>query len=291
MGARGLVLGVVASFCFWGAGAAEPDDNRGELEVRFKPDAALRALRKEQLDLYRKAVAGDAEASKAWEALKPAVRTSLLAELAISKEESPARTRCIRELAKLSPGDDPESLALLALVRVAAAEGDGSLRALARKGLAARDDARVPGWLVHVVERSDELVRANAIAALKEIGTPRVFEVIIEHWKETWGASPRDHCFFGNVRSYIANYEISGDTYTPVVRSFFTGVVLDAKVLRVEGDVFYITIREVAPEDVKLPNDPAAWMNWLQQERDKLTKLAELKKRAAAAALSATDGQ
>jgi len=253
----------------------------GELEVRLKPDAALKALRKEQLDLYRNAVAGDERALKAWQALKPATRTSLLAELAAAKEESPARTRAIRELARLAPSDDPDSLGLLALARVAVAEGDGTLRALARTGLAARDDARVPAWLLQVVERSDELVRANAVAALKAIGTPRVFEVIIEHWKETWGASPRDHCFFGNSRSYIANYEVSGSSYDPVVRNFFTGVVLDAKVVRVEGDIYFITIREVAPEDVKLPNDPAAWEKWLLQERDKLAKLAALKRAAA----------
>jgi hypothetical protein len=281
----------IASFCCGGAFAAELSAVDSELEVRLKPDAALKARRKEQLDLYRNSVAGDAEAARAWEALKPAVRTSLLAELAAAKEESAARTHAIRELAKLSPSDDPESLALLALVRVAVAEGDGSLRTVARTGLVARDDARAPAWLLDVVERSDELVRANAIAALKAIGSPRVYEVIIEHWKEIWGASPRDHCFFGTMRSYVADYEISGDAYSPVVRNFFTGVVLDGKVLRVEGDIYFITIREVAPEDVKLPNDPAAWEKWLQQERDKLARVAEAKKRAAVEALSAADKQ
>ena len=281
MYSRSCIVCVIAGSCCCAALAEDQSAINGDLEFRLKADAALIAQRKEKLDLYRNAVAGDAEASKAWQALKPALRTSLLAELGATKEESAARTRAIRELARLSPSDDPEGLALLALVRVAAAEGDGTLRTVARMGLAARDDARVPAWLLHVVEHSDELVRANAIAALKAIGSPRVYEVIIEHWKETWGASPRDHCFFGTMRSYVAGYDISGDSYDPVVRSFSTGVVLDAKVLKVEGDLYFITIREVAPEDVKLPNDPAAWEKWLQQERERLAKLAALKRAAA----------
>jgi hypothetical protein len=282
MYSRSCIVCAVAGSWFCAALASDQSYMGGDLEFHLKPDAALKAQRKEQLDLYRNAVAGDAEAAKAWQALKPALRTALLAELAATKEESAARTSAIRELARLSPSDDPEGLALLALVRVAAAEGDGTLRSVARMGLVARDDARVPAWLLHVVEHSDELVRANSVAALKAIGTPRVFEVIIEHWKEIWGASPRDHCFFGTMRSYISNYEISGSTYDPVVRNFFTGVVLDGKVLKVEGDLYFITIREVAPEEVKLPNDPAAWEKWLQQERGKLEKLAEARRREAA---------
>lgn len=273
------------------ASAAERDEAPAGLNIQLKPDAALKAQRKEQLGLYRHAVAGDAEALTAWNAIKPATRTSLLAELAASKEESAARTRCIRELTKLSPSDDPEGLALLALTRAAVAEGDGSLRALARKGLVARDDARVPGWLLQVVERSGELVRANAVEALRAIGTPRVYEVIIEHWKETWGAGPRAHAFFGNMRSYVADYDISGDSYDPVIKTFFTGVVLDAKPLRLEGDIYFITIREIAPEEVKLPDDPVAWEKWLQQERGRLAKRAEERKRAAAKALAALDNE
>ncbi|MCY3021899.1 MAG: hypothetical protein NTW87_23050 [Planctomycetota bacterium] len=275
-----------------------------ELTIRLRPEEARAAERRVQLDLYRKSVAGDASAAQAWQKLPAATRTAVLAELAAthaSLDNLPncptkdgvapgaARTQAIRELARLSPSDDPEGRGLKALARVATAEGDGSLRGLARKGLVARDDPRVPGWLLQAAEQDDGLERANAVEALKALGSPRVFEVIIEHWKEVWGAGPRTHMFVGTMRSYVADYDISGDSYQPVIRNFFTGVVLDAKVLKVEHDFFIVTIREIAPAGVALPNDPAAWQRWLNKERPNLAKAAESARRAAAASLAGPD--
>jgi hypothetical protein len=288
---RYVVLYLVACVPFSALSAVTPRDSAPEypkeFTIQLSPDAARAAQRKEQLNLYRKAALGDAEAAKAWQELTAPVRTSLLAEFAVSKDAGPARKRAVRELAKLSPSDDPEGLAVKALARVAVAEADGGLRDLARKGLAARDDARVPAWLLEVVERNEGLVRANAVEALKAIGGPRVYEVIIEHWKETWGAGSRNHVFFGNMRSYIADYDISGDSYAPIIKNYFTGVVLDARSLRLEGDIYYVTIREVTADDVKLPDNPAAWEQWLRKERLGLAKAADEKKKAAAADLAA----
>ena len=120
--------------------------------------------------------------------------------------------------------------------------------------------------------------------AMRQIGGPRVFEIIVEHWIETWGAGSRNHVFFGQMRSYIADYDISGDTYDPVVRTFLTGVVLDAKSLRVEVDVYYYWIREVTNER-KLPNDPMAWKRWVKKNEALLTKQAEKNKAEAIASL------
>src|SRR5947207_2280889 len=80
--------------------------------------------------------------------------------------------------------------------------------------------------LVTAMQIDDALIKANTLEAMKELGGPRVLEVIIEHWKQYWGPSARDHIFVGQQRSYIADYDISGDSYDPVVRSFMTGVVL-----------------------------------------------------------------
>jgi hypothetical protein len=272
----------------WCAGAADAPAPGNPLQIKLKPDAARAKERAEQLGLYRRAVAGDADATQAWQALKPALRVSLLAEFAVSTGQSPARARCLRELAVLSPSEDPDGVALKALARVAVAEADGAQRELARNGLAARGDVRATHWLVHALRSDDLFARANAAETLKAIGGPKVYEVIIEHWRETWGASPRSHCFFGNVRSYVADYDISGDSYDPVVRSFLTGVCLDAKVLRVERDIYYITIREVAGGDANLPNRPDAWARWVKQERARLAKEAEEKQQAAAYALRET---
>jgi hypothetical protein len=165
---------------------------------------------------------------------------------------------------------------------VAVTEGDGGLRALARKALTALDDKRAPGLLVRALANKDALIQANAVEAMRAIGGPRIFEVIIEHWKEFWGASARDHVFIGTQRSYVADYEISGDSYDPVVKTFFTGVVLDAKVLSVERDVWYVWIRELTGER-KLPNEPEAWQRWLKKNEPALAKQAAKNKAEAAA--------
>jgi hypothetical protein len=286
MNRKSLIFTLVASaLCITCAGAADRDKS-DELTIQLSPEAAKAAKRKDQLALYRKAVAGETKAGEEWFALPAPTRTSLLSELAMSKESGAARNRALRDLTRLSPSEDPEGLALKALARAAVVEGDGSLRNLARKGLAARADERVPNWLVQVVEHSDGLTRANAVETLKAIGGPRVYEVIIDHWKETWGAGPRAHVFFGNMRSYVADYDISGDAYDPVIKTMFTGVCLDAKSLRLEGDIYVVTIREITADDPKLSADPAAWEQWLRKERANIAKAGEEKQKAAAADLA-----
>jgi hypothetical protein len=109
---------------------------------------------------------------------------------------------------------------------------------------------------------------------MKDIGGPRIFEVIVEHWKEIWGASPRDHTFIGQQRSYIADYDVSGNSYDPVVKTFMTGVVLDAKVIKVEADLYYVWIRDVTGER-NVAKDPAAWERWIAKENTRLAKEAE----------------
>jgi len=268
------------------AAGTEKPVNDGDMRIGLSPDAIKRAEHFEQLKMYRRAVEGDATARAAWKEKSPPERAALLSDLALNAETSPARTQAVKDLARISNSDDPKALGLVALARVAVADGDGSLRELARKGLAARGDERAPKILVSALRAEDPLVRANAAAAMKAIGGPRIFEVIIEHWKESWGASGRSNAFFGNVRSYVADYDISGDSYDPVVRSFITGVVIDAKVLRVESDVYYVTIREVTPfENVNPGKDPVAWQNWVQQEKARLTEDAAKKRAHAVAAL------
>ncbi len=130
----------------------------------------------------------------------------------------------------------------------------------------------------------DPLIKNNAIEAMKDIGGPRVFVVIVEHWKEIWGPSARSSVFFGTQRSYIADYDVSGNALDPVVKSFLTGVGLDVKVLEVEADVYYYWIREVTGER-KLPNDPAAWEKWIKKNDALLAKQQEKNKADAIAAL------
>jgi len=271
------------------AGDAGPPLPPDEVQIGLSPEAAKRAERFEQLNVYRRAVAGDAAARAEWDARKPEPRHALLSELAVTKEGSAARQQALLDLARLSTSEDATGQGLVAIARVAVADGDGSMRDLARKALIVRNDDRTPKLLASVLRADDALMRANAVAAMKAIGGPRLFEVIIEHWKEVWGAGPRNHMVVGAQRSYVADYDISGDSYDPVVRRFITGVVLDTKVLKVESDVYYVTIREVTPFDVNLPNNPAAWQKWLRQERPKLVQDAAKKRAVATAALHGRD--
>jgi len=285
--ALGAILGAAAPV--FAADDAEPPLPSEEVQIGLSPEAAKRAERFEQINLYRKAVAGDDAARQEWNQKKAQERYALLAELAVTREGSSARKQAVLDLARLSTSEDKDGHALVALARVAVGDGDGSMRELARNGLVVRNDERTPKLLAMALRGGDALMRANAAAAMKAIGGPRIFEVIIEHWKETWGAGPRNHMVIGTMRSYVADYDISGDSYDPVVRSFITGVVLDTKVLKVESDVYYVTIREVTPFKVDLPNNPAAWQKWLLQERAKLVEDAARKRVLALAALQGRD--
>ena len=252
-----------------------------ELRIGLSPNAEKQALFEARVEVCRTALSDkSAAAQEKWLELKASEQTEALAALAWSKEDAGLRERAIRTLARQSPSEDKNGTGLLSLASVAVAEGDGALRALARKALAARDDKRTANVLVGALSLDDALFKSNAVEALRDIGGPRVFEVIIEHWKEIWGASPRDHIFIGQQRSYIADYEISGSSYDPVVKNFMTGVVLDAKVLKVEGDAYYVWIREITGER-KLPNDPAAWQRWLKKNEPALAKKSDFIKAAA----------
>ncbi|MEI6235093.1 MAG: HEAT repeat domain-containing protein [Planctomycetota bacterium] len=248
-----------------------------EPRIGLSPLAEKKAQLDANIASFKAHVDGSTDTRKSWDELNAEDRTRAMAAVAWSKEKSTYREKAIRALARISPSSDADGTALKALASVAVAEGDGSLRALARKALTAEDDKRAPKLLAKALEVNDPLVKNNAIEALRDIGGPRVFEVIVEHWKEIWGEGPRGYVFIGTQRSYISDYDISGSSYDPVVKSFLTGAVLDAKVVRVEADVYYLWIREVTGER-KLPNDPAAWNRWIKKNEAQLTKQAEKNK-------------
>jgi len=60
----------------------------------------------------------------------------------------------------------------------------------------------------------------------------------------------RAHMFIAEQRSYIADYEISGDAYDPVIRQFLRGTVFDVKPI-VSADRRYITL-ELRPTTARL---------------------------------------
>jgi len=60
----------------------------------------------------------------------------------------------------------------------------------------------------------------------------------------------RAHMFVARQQSYVADYEISGDSYDPVIRQFLVGVVLDVKPI-VSSDRRYVTL-ELRPTVTEL---------------------------------------
>ncbi|MBE7462432.1 MAG: hypothetical protein HS116_02960 [Planctomycetes bacterium] len=62
----------------------------------------------------------------------------------------------------------------------------------------------------------------------------------------------RAHMFLARQQSYIADYEISGDSYDPIIRQFLVGVVLDVRPT-VSSDRRYVTL-ELRPTVTELAN-------------------------------------
>jgi len=62
----------------------------------------------------------------------------------------------------------------------------------------------------------------------------------------------RAHMFVARQQSYVASYEISGDSYDPIIRQFLVGVVLDVKPI-VSSDRRYVTL-ELRPTVTELVN-------------------------------------
>jgi len=62
----------------------------------------------------------------------------------------------------------------------------------------------------------------------------------------------RAHMFVARQQSYVADYEISGDSYDPTIRQFLVGVVLDVKPI-VSSDRRYVTM-ELRPTVTELVN-------------------------------------
>lgn len=275
------ILALTILFALTAAAAADVAAGSADVRIGLSPSGEKSAKLDANLEICRKILTANSEAAQEkWAELSAAERNDALAGVAWSKDDPKLRERAVRMLARQSPSDDKDANGLKALASVAVAEGDGTLRNVARKALAARDDKRTADLLVGAMQIDDPLIKSNTIEAMKDIGGKRVFEVIIEHWKEFWGPSARDHVFIGTVRSYIGDYDISGNSYDPVVRSFMTGVVLDAKVLKVEADIYYVWIREITG-DRKLPNDPLAWERWMKKSEPELAKKAAALKAAA----------
>ena len=284
--AGALAAGIAAASAFGAESLKAPVADNDEMTIAYSVEEKENAKRDRHVEFYKKVQAGDSEARQQWDALKGMQRTTILIEASIKDEISREREHALHELAAIKRSDDPEDRAAWALARVACAEKNAALRELAQTALTARRDECTPMLLTAALSHSDEEIRNNAIGAMKAMGGPRVFEVIIQHWHDSCGPGPHNHIFQGTQRSYVGDYDVAGAVYDPVIKSFLTGVSLDLKVEHIEGDIYYYAIREVAGPDVKLPNDIGAWQTWVHNHAPNLAQDAEKKTAAAITALA-----
>lgn len=236
---------------------------KGGRELRIGP--APRAAAAARAALYRKVAGKDPVALRVWTELPTAERTRTLAEVA-RMAAPPLRLTALRELRTLSTAEDPEGRVLPALVDAALTEKNEKIRGTAREELAHRDRRAVSEKVVGRMEHGDEIERKRGEDVLRAVGGLEPVEVLIEHWRYTWGPGPRAHVIFARQRSYIADYNISGDSWDPVVRRFLVGTVLDVKPLRAFAEHYIVKVlRHLTGKN--FGTDREAWRRWLLEQR------------------------
>lgn len=230
-------------------------------------------------DLFRKAASGQEQAREEWRQLKPPLKVLALQRI-LAHAQAPLRQSALQEIRNLSQEDDPGGKILPALVQASLRDTEEPVRQGAWQEVLRRNDARTPRLLARRLDASDPDERKRAVAGLKALGGPRVFEALVERWRETWGPGPRGYMLVAKQRSYIADYDISGDAYDPVIRQFLEGVVLDVKPLLAYADIYILkALREVSGQD--FGTDRQAWERWLKEEKlrpaEKAARLPEEK--------------
>ncbi|MCZ7647581.1 MAG: hypothetical protein M5U26_20375 [Planctomycetota bacterium] len=238
--------------------------------------AALDAANvQEALDLLRKAQAGDEQAQRAWEARPAGTRVRALAA-ALDGGSEALRRRAVKELdgQELSGLEDElaRAAARTALARATLLEPREDLRERAREAWV--EEARAAGKpaLEEVAQglRAGNPVEARrAFEALKAAGGRAAAEVLVTKVVRRWGRGPRGHFMYALQRSYIADYDVSGAVFDPVIKSYFEGVVLDNRVLGIEIVDYLIEFLRAEGAGDEVLKNPAAWPAFIQAERPK----------------------
>jgi hypothetical protein len=231
------------------------------ISIGLAPTEALQR----HTDFFRRAQESDERARKDWQNLSPGQRLSALKQILAYAQKS-LRKAAVSELAALGASDDPSGNAVLSLVQAGIKDNDPDVRKAALGEVKAHFPENAPRLLAKQLRTAAPEERQRAEAALKEIGGERVVEAVIEQWREIWGPGPRAYFAVMRQQAYVADYDISGDTYDPVIRTVNSGVVLDVKPLMTYANIYIVRLlRDLTGKD--LGNDPAAWDLWLVGEK------------------------
>lgn len=264
-----------------GLAAERLNESSGEgMRIGYSSKEQTRRETREVLegeDLLRRSAAGDEAAERAWRLLPEKTRAWALSRALDAGAEN-LRRRALQELVRQGTGGQhPESdkTARFALARAAVQEPNEGLRAEACK--AWLDQAKAGGKeaveeMSRGLELQNPLEQKRTFEALKAVGGNDVLEVLITKITRTWGKFPRGHILIGQQRSYIADYDVSGAVYDPVVRSFITGVVLDSQILECQISQYVVEELHRLGASGEVLEQPKEWEDFVRQRRAALGK-------------------
>lgn len=232
------------------------------------------------LDLLRRSTAGNENAQRSWERLSAERQVGALAR-ALEGGHETLRRRAVKELPEAFTAelnDEARRTAVRALVQAAVRDTIDDVRGKARR--AWEDQARGEGAeakraireMGEGLDLKNPIEKRRAFEALKGVGGRGVLEVLITKTTTRWGKGPRGHIMIARQRSYIADYDVSGAVFDPVIRSFIVGVVLDTRALAIE--MIHYVIEEIrrlgASEAVQ--KDPELWADFVKRKRAEAEK-------------------
>jgi len=162
------------------------------------------------------------------------------------------------------------------LVRASITDPDPSVRQAA---LTAVRGMNVPGKLAPYVTALGSLrpqIRQNAIEAIGRLGDIRGVRVLIRHWEQWGGGTPRSFVYLGTHTSFIQDFdvEVAATAFIadPTIGTLQDGTVLDARVIgtdrrltTVERGFLRRALVELAGVD--LGEDVKAWGSWEVKHR------------------------
>ncbi len=233
--------------------------------------------RQHLLDLFRRSTKGEEGAQRKWERQDAGVKVLALAQILESGQEV-YRRRAAKELPQeltTRLGAKEKDAARHALIRAALHDSVMEIREQAREAWLAIARGKDPDAGEAVREMGEGLDLKNPLEqrrvfdALKALGGGEVAEVLITKTVQRWGKGPRNHIMIARQRSYIADYDVSGAVFDPVIRSFLVGVVLDSQIMQIEMVHWLIEeLQRMGAQEAVLKN-PNAWQEFLKRQKEK----------------------
>lgn len=236
-----------------------------QLEERRREARALRNIEK-----WARGKSGSEEARAAVEEIPPVARQRYFARIITRSHLPEARALAAQELGKFET-----EASLVVLSSAAIADRQPAVRSACLMALRKLDDPSTPDRFLPYLRSPAREVRVRAAQAIEVFPTRRAAPVLIQALRRTWADFGRGFVFQGTRRAYIKDYNlVSGGTgfsilevADPEVDVVSTGVVLDAKVQRVEIISYVRALRKISGRN--LGADPREWQAWWRESRAK----------------------